>query len=58
MKLNAIAAAVTLACLVTGSTLALATPNVAQAACKNVKSKTGKIHKVCTKTKVVTGGYG
>ncbi|HXQ11016.1 MAG TPA: hypothetical protein VN805_08480 [Caulobacteraceae bacterium] len=64
MKLNAIASAIALACLVTGTTVALATPHVADA------TSTGKITKVTKTTKTskahkggkrpphITGGYG
>ena len=55
MKLNAIAAAVTLLCLVTGSTLALATPNVAQAV-KDAKG--GAIEFRVEKTGIVHAGVG
>ncbi len=62
MKLNAIASAIALACLVTGTTVALATPHVAHAAAsKGHKGKTTKIskgHKGGKSSKVVTGGYG
>jgi hypothetical protein len=64
MKLNAIASAIALACLVTGTTVALATPHVAHAASTGKVTKVTKItktskgHKGGKRTKVTTGGYG
>ena len=60
LKLYSIASAVALACLVGGTTLALASPTPAAAAThKGGKvTKTTKAHKGGKKTKVVTGGYG
>ncbi|HLK26922.1 MAG TPA: hypothetical protein VKT30_19885 [Caulobacteraceae bacterium] len=56
-KLNAVASALALICLVGGTTLALASATPVAAATGKKGHKVVKHHKT-TKTKVTTGGYG
>jgi hypothetical protein len=58
MKLNVIASAVALGCLVAGTTVALATPHVAYATSKVHKGKHSKTHKSVKVAPKTTGGYG